>query len=310
MTNLIEIKKRLEARIDILKKDKSLLDDITKLETQLARYEGADRMVSTKELRDEINIRGIRPRMLYGVYELDNITKGFRYGEIIVMAAPPKAGKTTTALWLIEQLKDHKPAFLALEQPAYELVENSIIKGYDLPDFYAPYAVDVNRNVDWVMQRLLEAKLKAGSRVAFIDHFRWVQPKNQGKKNYTEIAEETIQELKVVAQLLDMTIYIIVHTGAKNKTPDEPPTVNDLFGSSSFHQYADQVFLIWRAKELRNPNSKKDGYKDSGFTRLEIAANRFSGDEGFIKLLFNDGKFTASEYDLIQTDNESPDYSR
>lgn len=309
MTNLIEIKKRLSAEIAQLKKSQELIGDVAELEAGLERYAGVDRMVSTADLIREIEIRGVRERNKYGVYSLDEITSGFRYGEVIVIAAPPKAGKTTTALWMIELLQEHKPAFLALEQPAYELVENAKLKGITIPNFYAPYSVDVNRNVDWLIQRLAEAKYKYGSRVAFIDHFRWIKPKDTGRKNYTEIAEETIQEIKVIAQLLEMTIYVIVHTGAKNKTPDEPPTVNDLFGSSSFHQYADQVFLIWRAKEQRNPNNKKDGYKDSGFTRLEIAANRFSGEEGYIKLEFSNGKFTPVEFETIEPNYERPDYT-
>jgi len=156
------------------------------LESFLEQYNGNDRIIRSDEIVRQIEKDGIRKGMPTGVEDLDKIIGGFYEEQVIVLTAYPKSGKSSWVLFTIDQMKQYQPLFLALEQSARELIEQSIENKMYVPLFYTPSHIDeVDRNTDWIHLKIVESQYRAEkdskekTKIVFIDHFGYIIPKQR-----------------------------------------------------------------------------------------------------------------------------------
>lgn len=276
------------------------------LKKEVSDNTGNDRIVWSTDTYDRIRREGVKASFQSTFEPLNKLIgksefvgAGFRPGQLVTFAAVGKSGKTSLCLNLIDWLQDQNPFFLALEQPAEELIETYIEKGWRMPRFAHTNELTTYITIDWITKRILAAMEFSGSKLVIIDHFRFVKEGKEFGESTTELYERVLHELKFMAKALGITLFLITHA-KRSGEPTRPPTVDDVKGSSSFHEVSDMLFLLWR-ETLKD---KAKGISQTNRTMLTLGANRRYGNSDYMWLEFNKGYFNETIYDAFEEEND------
>lgn len=207
---------------------------------------------------------------------LDTLTEGWYSGQLNVISGITGQGKTTLA---------QTYTFALMEQGAYPLWFS-----YEVPlddfmrtfpgnrgEFFCLPAKLKDNSLQWIEERLIEAKLKYNTKAMFIDHLHYLVSMNP-KSNMSGIIGETVRGLKQMAIEHGIVIFLISHM-MKTK-PDEEPGLGHVRDSSFIEQEADTVVYVWRHKP------------DKNITVLKIAKNRKRGIiDNRIPLVLQEGRY-------------------
>lgn len=260
-----------------------------RLQDILENYDGADRVVTSEEIKQSLIDNPLAPPIPTGEKGIDEIIKGFHNGQMIVMSGNPGSGKTSYALHLIEKMQDQRPAAIFLEQPPRELVATLMERGLDIPYFITP-KMNRRAKMSWIRARAFESVQKFGSKVLFIDHFQYFQYDGEEKLfSEKEKIDRMLEEIKELAGLLNIPIIVLAHV-RKITDPTDIPTEYDLQGSAGFNQLADTIIILWRenykkGKEVLTSNK----------TLCSIRKNRRYGNTGSFRMKYEDYKFIQDD---------------
>lgn len=271
-----------------------MTNDPIEREIELKEYNGEDRVIPAAEFKEEMAAmmanRGEAIKSL--IPKLDELTNGFEGGNLITISGPTKQGKTTLSHTLTKNFETQgvTSVWFSFEVTPKELFE----KFAKTEVFYLPRRLK-QRSLEWLKERIQEAKLKYGIRVAFVDHLHYLVDMEKNQNMSVEIGT-VIRELKTIAVELDIVIFLMAHM---NKTKyDAMPTEVDLRDSSFVAQESDKVFILWR--ERRKQRGQRT-YEFSGKTLLNVAIDRQTGTMGRIVPL----RFEENE--LLPIDDRSYD---
>jgi replicative DNA helicase len=250
-------------------------------EQELRDYEGDDKVVPATEMKERVFAAAYNPtKFLAGMKSLDSIIEGFEGGELIVISGPTKQGKTTFSQTLTANFEkqDVKSLWFSYEVSMRQLFEKFV----KAKDFYLPQRL-VPKNLDWLEERVIEAKLKYDIKAVFIDHLHYIVDMEKSRNQSIEIGT-VIRRLKTIANTHNIVIFLMAHL-TKTKY-EEAPTESDIRDSSFITQEADCTLLVWRER-MKNRKSKMFDY--TGLTAVIIANHRRTGVLGkVIKLKFLD----------------------
>lgn len=284
-----------------LEKTKSKIESMPDSETKrtllkrannhLEKYEGLDKVTSLQEIEKDVRYKPLAEPIPTGLAGLDSLLGyegkqgGFYKKNHYVLSAPPKAGKTAMMLELVNRMQAQNPMLIPLEQPAVELVETMVERDIAVPKAFAPYTNKIP-DLHWVEERVTEAVIKHGSEIVFIDHLSYLAEESR-REEHLKI-RKLMQGLKIIASELDIIIVTLVHINKHD--PLEIPTVQALQGSSSIHQEASGIIMMWR-------EHYKDGkeIKSSNNVLMQVLANRRTGNTGSIRLSFKNFRYTEDE---------------
>jgi len=239
------------------------INKIIEIEKKLSNYSGEDEVLTSQEhyslLRDKFKDNLI---CASGLPTLDKHITGFYRGDLNIIGGPTKHGKTLFAQTLtcdFAELEKHSLWF-TYEVPALQFLEQF----NPLPRFFMPKMLKANA-LEWITQRIWEAKLKYGLEFVFIDHLHYLCDMNKG--NISIEIGNVMRFLKKTAIRFNVSIFLIAHL-TKLKFEEEPD--NDSFRDSSFVvQECDNAFLIWRLKDRAGEFTNE--------ATLKISANRRFG---------------------------------
>ncbi len=269
-----------------LKKDEYDNDMLLRLEEMLKEYNGEDRVISSLDLVEAIKNRPPQHRVMTGYKGLDEILDGFRYKQLIVLAAPTKSGKTTFAIELTSRLKDERPLWLPFEEPAEEIIQKFLDRNEPPPLFYVPEKM-LGNTMLWIEKKMIEAKAKYNSRIVFIDHLHFIVPFIPERQDLA--IGEAMRSLKKLAVKWDMTVVLIAHL--KKTKMDTQPDLEDLRDSSFIAQEADTVIMLWRKMERVNGE-----VQITNNVNVSVQANRRTGKTGNVKMVYENGRFLEQEW--------------
>lgn len=244
-------------------------------------YQGADKVISSHEILEEMQTRPPQRKITTGITGLDNILDGFREKQLVVLSAATKSGKTTFAIELTSRLKAENPMWFPFEESAEEIIQKFVDRGEDTPLFYTPQQITGNTLL-WIEKKIIEAKAKYDSKIVFIDHLHFIV--SPGSEDINQRIGETMRQLKKLAVKWNMVVVLIAHL--RKTQLDVQPTLEDLRDSSFIAQEADTVILLWRKTERVNGE-----IVISDTVNLSVQANRRTGKTGNVKLLYENGKF-------------------
>lgn len=214
----------------------------------LSKYEGEDEVLSSEELFEYLNKRRSTVcHLRTGLPTLNDLIGGFFGGELTVISGITGNGKTLFAQTLTANfvVSNQSSLWFTYEVPMLQFLKQF---GDPLPHFYMPKMLK-GKDLDWIYERIVEAKLKYGISAVFIDHLHFLVDLMTSRNPSLEIGL-VMRTLKRWALELDMSIFIIAHTG-KIK-PDHELDAGDTRDSSFIEQEADNVIYIWRAKNVEN----------------------------------------------------------
>jgi replicative DNA helicase len=230
-------------------------------EQKLAAYDGEDKVISSTELYK--NLLDQKKRTVYlrsNIPTLDELIGGFNGGELTVGSGLTGQGKTLFFQTLTAEFAEQgkHSLWFTYEVPALQFLQQF---GKDIPHFYMPALLKSNC-MEWIRQRIYEAKLKYGIEAVFVDHLHFLSDVLTKRNPSLEIGQ-VMRTLKRWALELNIAIFLVAHT-MKIK-PDTELDLGDTRDSSFIEQEADNVLYIWRQKKV-----------DRGAI-LKIAKNRRNG---------------------------------
>lgn len=244
---------------------------------------------------------------------VNRVTKGFKAGELIILSAPPKMGKTSLALNIAHyNAKEHNlpVGFFCMEMSAKRLSQKIIQQDLNRPDALidasdvaeARYRLrslplyflkKVKRGVtsEDIFEAIKLSYRRYGLKLIVFDNLHFLI---RGSDKLREQIGEASQQFKLLAEELGVPIILIVHPRKLNGK-NRAMTADDFKESSSIHADADQVIMMHRnrkqADELADKSEAATAEEEeelaimSPETDLIVDASRFT-DGGKIKLWF------------------------
>lgn len=263
---------------------------LVKLQETMAQYDGEYKLYTSAEIVEDLKDKP-RPQGFKTNTSLDDLTGGFRKGQVITMFAQTKHGKTETAMWMMSIFPELNPVMIPLEQSADELVSQRLERNYSIPHFLAPRRHDAFVLPEWIEERIVEGIAKYNSQMIVIDHLGHID--NNGKngmwkrENLAYRLGQVMKEIKHYATKWDVIIILLAHISEADE--GKPPQLTDIGNSSDIKKESDTVISIWRKNKLHN---KVRIYENK--TMLSVLANRRFGKNGNVGLVFDDktGVFT------------------
>lgn len=265
--------------------------ELSNLEKQkkLVDYAGPDRVVPASELIEELKKSGHTGiKLKSSIPALDEISDGFRNGNLVVISAPTGQGKTTFCKTLTKNFNQagQKSLWFSYEVPVQEFYETFPAgnKFFTMPRELPTGALN------WIEERIIESKAKFNTNVVFIDHLHFMLEMRDLAiaRNTSILIGMILRELKKIALSNDMIIFLIAHMKKKD-TEEQIPTIDDLRDSSFVAQESDMVLLLWRKQVEQTKDEKKNKLPPTWTNEsvLSVVKNRRTGKLGHINLVYN-----------------------
>ena len=258
-----------------------------------------------------------------GFSQLDEILKGMSAGNLIILAARPKLGKTAFALSIAENIaKSGKTvAFYSLEMESSEIYERLLSKRSKIPmntlidrrfrdkrrpqkiryeeinkiaetiDEIYSLPIKINDNPACTVNDIrLESKLIKNLGLIVIDYLQLMRSTKRFENRNLEVGA-ICRELKCLASELGVPILCLSQL---NRTSDEStrPSPSELRDSGSIEQDANKVILMWSIEK----NLNEQGLVESKTIGVDVALNR-RGTTGVTLFNFNGNYMNFTELD-------------
>ena len=266
-----------------------------------------------------------------GFTKLDETLKGMTAGNLIILAARPKVGKTAFALSIAENVaKSGKTvAFFSLEMQAKEIYERLLSKRAGIPmntlidkrfnDKKRPQKIrteeitKIAENIDEIYSLpimindnpgcnvndvRLESRMIKNLGLIVIDYLQLMSsPKRYDNRNL-EIGAIS-RELKILASDLGVPILCLSQL---NRTNDEykRPSPCDLRDSGSIEQDCSKLIMMWCVEK----NLNEAGQVESKTVGVDVALNR-RGKSGVTLFNFNGNYMHFIELDRVYEENNN-----
>jgi replicative DNA helicase len=281
-------------------------EELRKLEDHLVNYQGDDRIVSSNELAAQLDI-DTPVHQLTGVPSIDRILGGVEPGEMIIVSGPTGEGKTTLLMSITANMAERNipSVWFTLEVTPKSFIQKIKKACKDkLPLFYLP-----NRNTDnqleWLEQRIIEAKTKHDVKVVFIDHVHQIFSLHRVKSNSVSLEiGDMVGKIKQIAIDHHLVIFLIAHTRDNGERPDAEPRKEEIRDSGLISRLADSIILVWRIKndeDLESRRRPKDLGEEDTRAKVRIVKNRREGKLGTFLMNHEDGMLT--ELDIFSDFN-------
>lgn len=272
-----------------------------------------------------------------GFTRIDDLTNGFKKGNLIILAARPSEGKTTLALNIMENiaLRENKVcAMFALEMTREELAQKLLCSIGKVPmDHLQKGKLSEEDESGW--QRLWEAKkklknaqiyvddspnntiptmlskcrrLKAmhGLDLVVVDHLQLIYPEKRTAENRQQEVTEISRGLKVIAKDLNVPVLALSQLSRGVTQRKGKPVLSDLRESGSIEQDADIVMFIYRPDRNADPKEIEEKKVVKNLTEILIEKNR-SGELGVATLMFKGEISKFVNYTRFDDSNAPPE---
>lgn len=265
-------------------------------------------VVDYLQLLDHLS-QGKNPAIPTGIRGLDQLLNGgLRRGEMMVIGARPKHGKTALALALARAMaREYGVLFISQEMPVLQLMHRhtAAMGAIDLGRILRADAADVDlwTNVaeaaerlgrlhlvhdDQSAQSLMDVRRKAikvkrehGLDVLFVDFLQLMQGAG-GDDNRNRELDVIANGIKALALDLDIGVVLLSQMSRKADEHYGRPTMTHLRDSGAIEAAADQVAVLFT--DHAHPLSPKLN-SFAGYSELEIVAHR-NGPQGLAPLQF------------------------
>ncbi len=262
-----------------------------KSEVILSKYNESDRVVSWEEAK-KIKEKETRSKEHYffsGFEKLDELTGGFSGGQLVVVSAPTNEGKTTFCFTLTRNFARHDRSSLWL--PYEGSMPEFFVRYPKFPHAYIPLELAENK-LDWIENRVIEAKLKFDISVVFIDNLHYLLELSS-RINVSLLIGEIMRNLKRIAIKHDIAVFLIAHI--QKLRIDSQPELESLRDSSFVAQEADKVLMMWRVYEEVGQGRNIERIYDNR-SKLVVLKDRQTGARGYVNLRLDNNFFEEVIY--------------
>jgi len=244
-----------------------------------------------------------------GFVDLDEMTRGFQGGDLIIIAARPSMGKTSLVLNIAQHVAlqpelsvgffslemSKESLFIRLLTSEAQIDSHRLMSGHIGERDYGRISqalerlsgmrlfIDDTANVGVLEMRAKSRRLQAehGLHLLVIDYIQLMSARGRYENRTLELASIS-RSLKGLAKELNVPIVVLSQLSrAPEARSDHRPQLSDLRESGALEQDADVVILIYRDDAYnRDPNNP-----DAGTAELILAKQR-NGPTGVVRLAF------------------------
>lgn len=251
---------------------------------------------------------GKNPAIPTGIGGLDSILNGgLRKGEVFVLGARPKHGKTALSLTMARSIaRTHSVLFLSQEMPISQLMHRHTAASgpFDLARILAAKADDYDMwaavteaarrlgdlhlihddqcalSLMDIRRKTLQVRRAHGLDVLFIDFLQLMA--GAGEENRNRELDIIVNGIKAMAMDLGIAVVLLSQMSRKADEHYARPTMTHLRDSGAIEAAADQIAVLFT--DWAHPLSKRLP-EFQGYSELEIVAHR-NGPQGVIPLEF------------------------
>ncbi|MBO9650256.1 MAG: AAA family ATPase [Variovorax sp.] len=254
---------------------------------------------------------GKNPAIPTGLGGLDALLNGgLRRGELFVLGARPKVGKTALGLAIARHVARSLPVlYLSQEMAVYELMNRhaAALGGCDLgairrADPHDPKmwdalsrAAEIMASLDLlhddqtalrlfdIKRKAIETKRQRGDLALLVVDFLQLMDGGGGEDNRNRELDVIANGLKALAGDLDLACILLSQLNRKADEHFAPPTMTHLRDSGAIEAAADAVALMFTPN--MHPLSRKEP-EFAGYSEVHLVAHR-SGATGLVPLSFH-----------------------
>ena len=275
-------------------------------------------------LRREKSDPEVNSGLLTSWENVNRLVKGFYPGDLIILSAPPKTGKTSFALNISSDLafQGYPILFYCLEMRAERLVRKVIQSKYrkedltiddiqratnefrGLPLFFA-YSFR-KQKLDDVLSLIREAIKRYDLQLVVFDNIHFLI---RSISNVNEELGQAIQGFKLLAEEMEIPVIAIAQPRKREAGGrDEVMRAEDVKYSNAIHADCDQMIILHRRRVASKAKDiKPDGFTAKGealdpVTLVRVEAHRYGA--GGETLLYFNGEY--SRFDLIESVRSIP----
>ena len=285
-------------------------------EKRLSTYAGEDRLMLAPELKESLEKErqengGIR-RFNCNLPLLDELTRGFTNGNLVVLGGYPGEGKSTFARTLTKRFIENGTNCLWF---TFEETEEEFLSyfGDRVPEFYIPKTIK-EKTIEWIDERIIESKVNESipenkrPKIIFIDNLEAI--KNTALKltdrigfNEASLYAGIVQSIKNLAIDYKLVIFLLVNSN-RSEGKGRQAILDDTsyVGSQQVAHIADICWSIWRRKDKGKDWDSPAKLYDEAI--LNISKNRGLGRKcGVVKLKYDNGDFSELQGEEKQRDD-------
>jgi replicative DNA helicase len=244
-----------------------------------------------------------------GFVDLDEMTRGFQPGDLVIVAARPSMGKTSLVLNIAQHVAvqpglsvgffslemSKESLFIRLLTSEAQIDSHRLMSGHIGERDYGRISqaletlsgmrlfIDDTANLGVLEMRAKSRRLQAehGLNLIVVDYIQLMSARGRSENRTLELASIS-RSLKGLAKELNVPIVVLSQLSrAPEARSDHRPQLSDLRESGALEQDADVVVLIYRDDAYnRDPNNP-----DAGTAELILAKQR-NGPTGVVRLAF------------------------
>lgn len=251
---------------------------------------------------------GKNPAISTGISGFDRLLNGgIRRGEMMVIGARPKHGKTAVSLQMARNMaRDYSVLFISQEMPIMQLMHRhtAAMGSVDLGRILRADASDAGmwervteaaeklgrlnlvhddqsaQSLMDIRRKALQVKRQHGLDVLFVDFLQLMQ--GAGEDNRNRELDVISNGLKALAMDLQIGVVVLSQMSRKADESYHHPTMTYLRDSGAIEAAADQIALLF-TDHAHPMSTKADNFL--GFSQLELVAHR-NGGTGVVPLRF------------------------
>lgn len=257
----------------------------------LKTYEGEDSITSSLDMIEQFDkLPDIIP-LKSGLKTLDEWCEGFVDGELAVITGKPKMGKSLFVRTLIDGFSRQMitPLVFTYEEQPRQFLGNFDNGGRDIL-FHLPRKLR-SGDIFWLMDRMMEAKMKKNTRVVFIDHAQYLYEMASTSDSLS--VGSVCRNLKDIAREENFIVFLIWHAHKARVEGLEDLDQSMLRDSGMTAGELDHLFIMYR--EVRS-----DGITQIDESYVHIECTRRSGVwKKVIPVRKDGGKFVETGVDAL-----------
>lgn len=253
----------------------------------LENYEGDDELTSFVDTFNFVKKAPKRAVYPTGHALLDEyLDGGLKVGELVLVSGYTNNGKTSFCYDLTRRMSSINIFWIPFEESAEELAEKCDRYNQKPIPFFHPKKI-VREDVEWIEERILEAKLKQNCKIVFIDnlHFMTMSDKNDFAKTGL-----LCKQLKQIAEKIGVCIVLIAHLRKSHEGMDKMPTLEDISGDSDASKIANKIISVWQ-EQTKELGTKKVKYTGVTYIITQKIRSAF-GKKGAIPFSWERGVYT------------------
>ncbi|MFH1147467.1 MAG: DnaB-like helicase C-terminal domain-containing protein [Pseudomonadota bacterium] len=236
------------------------------------------------------------------------VRTGFQAGDLVVISAPPKIGKSSLALQIttFNGLQDIPSLFFCLEMRPQRLV-SKIVQCETKAESIGPASIERARRafegkplylgycyqkpeLNGIIQTLKEAIKRYGLRLVVFDHLHFLC---RSVSNQVQEVSLAVQAFKFLAE--EMEIPIILIAQPRKTQPDVIMTAQDLKDSSAIYSDCDHLIILHRNRKVSTAKNVNAGMETVSqafepVTLVRVEASRYNA--GGESLLYFHGEYS------------------